>query len=71
MSQQILCAEFTPSPNVTGVLKTALLKVRQMYGVSRQRKALANLSNRQLMDIAITRQDAQREASRPFWDLPN
>ena len=37
--------------------------------VARQRRALLALDERVLKDIGITRADAEREASRPFWDL--
>lgn len=34
---------------------------------SRQRKALATLDDRLLADIGLTRKDARRESSKPFW----
>jgi uncharacterized protein YjiS (DUF1127 family) len=34
---------------------------------ARQRRALLALDDRMLKDIGITRADAEREASRPFW----
>jgi uncharacterized protein YjiS (DUF1127 family) len=34
---------------------------------ARQRKALAGLDERMLRDIGITRYDAERECSKPFW----
>ncbi|MCG6857715.1 MAG: DUF1127 domain-containing protein [Salaquimonas sp.] len=33
----------------------------------RSRKALMQLSDRQLRDIGVTRDEAAREANRPFW----
>ena len=36
--------------------------------VARQRRSLLELDDRLLKDIGITRADAEREASRPFWD---
>ena len=33
----------------------------------RQRRALADLDDRLLHDIGITRSEAQREAAKPFW----
>lgn len=44
--------------------------MRQALGVIRQRRQLATLSNSQLADIGITRDQAMTEAARPFWDLP-
>ena len=34
---------------------------------SRQRRALAELDDRMLRDIGITRPQAEREAAKPFW----
>ena len=42
----------------------------QVLSVHRQRRHLAELSVHQLADIGITREEAQTEAARPFWDLP-
>ena len=33
----------------------------------RSRRALANLNDDQLRDVAITRPAAQRESAKPFW----
>jgi len=38
--------------------------------VRAQRRELLGLSDAMLKDIGISRADAQREANRPFWDLP-
>ncbi|KHL67845.1 hypothetical protein SF06_33700 [Pseudomonas flexibilis] len=35
-----------------------------------QRHQLASLSDAMLKDIGLSRADAEREASRPFWDDP-
>jgi uncharacterized protein YjiS (DUF1127 family) len=43
-----------------GVIKTWLQR-------SRQRRALAELDDRILCDIGVTRSQAQREAAKPFW----
>jgi uncharacterized protein YjiS (DUF1127 family) len=34
---------------------------------ARQRQALADLDDRMLNDIGITRSEARREAAKPFW----
>jgi len=44
--------------------------VKQAFSVSRQRRELVRMSDQQLHDIGVTRDDAEREANRPFWDLP-
>ncbi len=36
----------------------------------RQRAALTRLSDEQLADIGITRYQAEVEASKPVWDVP-
>ncbi|SEA52603.1 DUF1127 domain-containing protein [Rubrimonas cliftonensis] len=36
----------------------------------RQRRALAALDARLLADIGLSREDAEAEARRPFWDGP-
>lgn len=51
-------------------LATALLaRLRAMVAVARQRRQLAQLSDAQLKDIGISRADAEREVTQPFWRL--
>jgi uncharacterized protein YjiS (DUF1127 family) len=38
--------------------------------VRRQRRQLQGLSDAMLRDIGLSRADAERESTRPFWDLP-
>jgi uncharacterized protein YjiS (DUF1127 family) len=45
----------------------ALVGLLQWHEIARQRRALLTLNDRMLKDIGITRADAEREASRPFW----
>ena len=44
-------------------------KIKLWKEVSKQRSDLKNLSDHFLKDIGISRVDAEREASRPFWDI--
>nr|WP_325249670.1 DUF1127 domain-containing protein [Amylibacter sp.] len=37
----------------------------------KERRALTRLSNQQLSDIGITRAEADAEANRGLWDVPN
>lgn len=37
----------------------------------RQRRALTKLTSEQLNDIGLTREAAQREASKPLWNVPH
>ena len=39
------------------------------HELARQRRNLLTLSDRMLKDIGVTRAEAEREASRPFWSL--
>ena len=43
----------------------------KVLDVIQQRRQLAELSDHQLVDIGITREEAQAEAARPIWDLPS
>jgi uncharacterized protein YjiS (DUF1127 family) len=38
-----------------------------MYLRRRQRQALLELEDRQLVDIGVSRQQAEQEARKPFW----
>ena len=40
------------------------------FDVWKQRRALARLDMSTLKDLGISQAAAQREAARPFWDLP-
>jgi uncharacterized protein YjiS (DUF1127 family) len=53
-----------------GVQKFAAVAVTRLlrwHELARQRRALLTLDDRMLKDIGVTRADADREASRPFW----
>lgn len=50
---------------LVGRIVTKILFWRE---VAIQREALGSLSDELLKDIGITRAEAVREASRPFWD---
>jgi uncharacterized protein YjiS (DUF1127 family) len=41
--------------------------LRRMHDRWQQRQALLDLDDRLLLDIGITREQAEREASKPFW----
>lgn len=55
----------------TGVLHDVLARmaseIREWRRRSRERRALAEMSDRSLQDIGLTRYDANWEASKPFW----
>ena len=52
-------------PILTGIWK----RLEAWDEVIRQRRELEALSDHLLKDIGLSRVDAEREASRPFWDL--
>jgi uncharacterized protein YjiS (DUF1127 family) len=45
----------------------ALIRLMRWHETARERRALLALSDHMLKDIGITRAEAEREASRPFW----
>ncbi len=47
--------------------RVSFLDVMALY---RQRRALARLDDDALDDLGITREEADAESRRPFWDLP-
>lgn len=55
-----------PLPGLLAVFAT-LLRWDQ---VARERRSLRALDDRALRDLGLTRADVEREALRPFWDIP-
>lgn len=47
-----------------------LARLRAALALRRQRLRLRDLSDHMLDDIGIGRDDAEREAARPVWDVP-
>jgi uncharacterized protein YjiS (DUF1127 family) len=45
-------------------------RISDCVAVFAQRRALARLDDAALDDIGVTREAADAEAMRPFWDLP-
>lgn len=48
----------------------SLKKIGSIFQVASERRALREVPDYVLRDIGLTRIDAEREAARPFWDLP-
>jgi len=48
---------------IDGAIETALLWYRR----GRDRRGLASLNDRMLLDIGVTRADVEREYDKPFW----
>jgi uncharacterized protein YjiS (DUF1127 family) len=54
----------------SGLQKLASVAVARLllwHELARQRRTLRTLDDRMLKDIGITRAEAEREATRPFW----
>lgn len=47
------------------------LPLLRWMALSRNRAGLAKLDGHLLKDVGLTQDDAKREASRPFWDVPD
>ncbi|MAC76608.1 MAG: hypothetical protein CML66_00900 [Rhodobacteraceae bacterium] len=45
-------------------------RIGAFFALWRQRRQLAQLDDRALNDIGISRSEAEREAARLFWDAP-
>ena len=43
-------------------------KIKQYYAVYQQRQELRHLTDEQLSDIGISREQATHEANKPFWE---
>ena len=64
MTQIAVTRSCPPAPHVNGNW------LHRLFSVARQRRELARLDDRALSDIGVSRQQAHKEATRPFWDAP-
>ncbi len=53
---------------VRRALRAAVAVLAEHERLARERRRLAELDDRQLRDIGLTRHEAAREARRHFWD---
>jgi uncharacterized protein YjiS (DUF1127 family) len=68
MSQLTQALRVSPrATTTTADLARWLAALRRMHERRRQRLALLKLDDHLLRDIGITRGQAQREASKPYW----
>ncbi len=51
-------------------LREVARRIGRLARVQRSRRALAELDDRMLADIGLSRAEADAERARPFWDLP-
>ena len=64
------CSTPLRSIHADTVLNRLRLWRRACAEAARQRRALAALDDRLLDDVGLTREESEREAARPPWDLP-
>ena len=53
-----------------GLFTRAAARLRRWHRVSRERAALAELSQRELADFGANTADVWRELNAPFWHIP-
>jgi uncharacterized protein YjiS (DUF1127 family) len=59
---------FDPEPwQIAAVIRAARAHFAWLRDRKRQRQALAELDDRLLEDIGLTRRQAEEEANKPFW----
>jgi uncharacterized protein YjiS (DUF1127 family) len=61
------CKEGDRARNPRHLMRALAGTLVRRIGQSHQRRALAELDDRLLLDIGLTRQQAEREAAKPFW----
>ena len=61
-------AEATIESRLSRLVTAVTERLAEMGQKRRSRRMLLEMSDAQLKDIGISRADAYREASRPFWD---
>ncbi|HET7410470.1 MAG TPA: DUF1127 domain-containing protein [Paracoccaceae bacterium] len=59
-----------PLPRL-GLFRLRLPPIGRWIGIARERRHLSELSDHALRDIGVTREQAIREAARPFWNVPD
>lgn len=68
-----MASRYFTAPHVTPATLPRLHPLRLFGAIAslyRQRRALAELDDRLLDDIGVTKTQARREAERPVWDVP-
>jgi len=63
------CPHLEREPRLTRATR-AVAWIEAAFRTLRERRQLMALDERALKDIGLSRADAHREWSRPFWDLP-
>jgi len=60
----------TPARTFTKQRPDVFRMIAKIIATQSQRRALRKLDSDALCDLGLTYADAQREAGRPFWDVP-
>lgn len=60
-----------PAASKAGYRTPSVARLWDYLGLWRQRKDLANLDAHILRDIGVSPAAAEKEASRPIWDVPS
>lgn len=64
---EIVLSEARPARRFAGLLKAVISTMAMWLTVGRTRAQLSELTDDELADIGITRDQAAKEAARPFW----
>lgn len=67
MRREPVAIAATPFAALCAVVRAGRTWCRQKAERRRQRRALAQLDDRLLRDIGVSREQAARESARPFW----
>ena len=60
----------TPARKFTKQRPAVFRMMTQIIATQGQRRALRKLDSDALSDLGLTYDEAKREATRPFWDVP-
>ncbi len=63
--------QITLTSHCTSHRRFSVTSLWDVLSLQRQRRSLAQLDDRALEDIGITREQAKTEASRHIWDAPD
>lgn len=68
---ETICADAPPQKTgAIALMMTVVSLVMQWTQVARSRKQLSELTDAELKDIGVTRDQALKEADKPFWIGP-
>lgn len=56
---------------ITAIVREKLILWSAAFAIARERKGLRSLTEAELLDMGITRAQADQESQRDFFDIPN